>query len=219
MFLCGFHFILWVMLDSHAKKEIILGVSGAAETTNCGPRAFEVAKELGREIARQGATLVSGATTGFPLWASIGAKEAGGQTIGVSPAASQREHIEAYRLPIDYMDFIMYTGFGYSGRDLILTHSSDGVLFGCGRIGTIHEFTVAFEDNKPIGVLEGEWLTDETFRTILERSNRQFNKVVFDTNPQKLVAKVIELVKKDLLENRMTYSYRLEEDEQQLKGK
>jgi uncharacterized protein (TIGR00725 family) len=204
-------------LDPRKDKQIKLGVSGAADTSKCGARAFEVAKELGREIARQGATLTSGATTGFPLWASIGAKEAGGQTVGISPAASEREHIEAYRLPVDYMDIIMYTGFGYSGRDLIFTHSSDGILFGCGRIGTIHEFTVAFEDNKPIGVLEGEWLADETFHTILERSNRSFNKVVFDSNPQKLVAKVIELVKKDQLENRMTYSYRLEEDDQ-LKG-
>ncbi|HXK39817.1 MAG TPA: hypothetical protein VJ837_03215, partial [Candidatus Paceibacterota bacterium] len=196
------------------NKQIKLCVSGAAETSMCGPRAFEVAKELGREIARQGATIVTGATTGFPLWAAIGATEAGGQSIGFSPAASEREHIEAYRLPIDYMDLIIYTGFGYSGRDLILTRSSDGVFFGCGRIGTIHEFTIAFEDNKPIGVLEGEWLADETFRTILDRSNRSFDKVVFDSDPQKLVAKVTELVKKDQLENRMTYSYRLEEDEQ-----
>lgn len=201
------------MLDPRAKKDIVLGVSGAAETTKCGSHAFEVAKELGREVARQGGILMSGATTGFPLWASIGAKEAGGQTIGISPAASEREHVEAYRLPVDYMDFIMYTGFGYSGRDLILTHSSNGVLFGCGRIGTIHEFTVAFEDNKPIGVLEGEWLTDETFRLLLERSNRAFSKVVFDSNPRTLVEKVIELVKKDQLENRMTYSFRIEEDE------
>jgi hypothetical protein len=201
-------------LDPRKNKQIKLCVSGAAETSMCGPRAFEVAKELGREIARQGATIVTGATTGFPLWAAIGATEAGGQSIGFSPAASEREHIEAYRLPIDYMDLIIYTGFGYSGRDLILTRSSDGVFFGCGRIGTIHEFTIAFEDNKPIGVLEGEWLADETFRTILERSNRSFDKVVFDSDPQKLVAKVTELVKKDQLENRMTYSYRLEEDEQ-----
>lgn len=201
-------------LDTRKGKQIKLCVSGAAETSACGSRAFEVAKELGREIARQGATVVTGATTGFPLWSAIGATEAGGQSIGFSPAASEREHLEAYRLPIDYMDLIIYTGFGYSGRDLILTRSSDGVLFGCGRIGTIHEFTIAFEDNKPIGVLEGEWLSDETFKTILERSNRAFSKVVFDTNPQRLVQKVIELVKKDQLENRMTYTYRLEEDEQ-----
>ncbi|MEK7579341.1 MAG: hypothetical protein AAB460_02315 [Patescibacteria group bacterium] len=199
--------------DPHKHRQIKICVSGAAETSKCGPRAFEVAKETGREIARQGATIVTGATTGFPLWAAIGAVEAGGQSIGISPAASEREHIEAYRLPVDYMDLIVYTGFGYSGRDLILTRSGDAVIFGCGRIGTIHEFTIAFEDNKPIGVLEGEWVMDETIRTILDRSNRSHNKVIFDTNPKNLVARVIELAKKDKLENKMTYSYRLDESD------
>ena len=31
-------------------------------------KALEKAKELGREIARQGAIMMSGATTGFPYW-------------------------------------------------------------------------------------------------------------------------------------------------------
>lgn len=199
-------------LRKRAVHEIKICVSGAAETEKCGPRAYEVAKELGREVAANGAVIVTGATTGFPLWAAMGAKEGGGKAIGFSPAASEREHVEAYRLPLDYMDLIVYTGFGYSGRDLILTRSSDAVLFGCGRVGTIHEFTIAFEDNKPIGVLEGEWETDETIKTILERSNRSHNKVVFDTNPKRLVEKVVELIKKDKAEDRITYTYRPMED-------
>ena len=36
-----------------------------------------------------------------------------------------------------------------------MTRTSDAIFLGCGRIGTIHEFTIAFEDNKPIGILEG----------------------------------------------------------------
>lgn len=199
-------------LRKRVVHEIKICVSGAAETETCGPRAYEVAKELGREVAANGAVIVTGATTGFPLWAAMGAKEGGGKAIGFSPAASEREHVEAYRLPLDYMDLIVYTGFGYSGRDLILTRSSDAVLFGCGRVGTIHEFTIAFEDNKPIGVLEGEWETDETIKTILERSNRSHNKVVFDTNPKRLVEKVVELIKKDKAEDRITYTYRPTED-------
>lgn len=205
-------------LPKHTHNQIKICVSGAAETSNCGPRAYEVAKELGREIARQGSVIVTGATTGFPLWSAIGAHESGGVSIGFSPAASEREHVEAYRLPTEYMDLIIYTGFGYAGRDLILTRSSDAVLFGCGRVGTIHEFTIAFEDNKPMGILEGEWMTDETFKTILERSNREHHKVVFDTNPQKLVERVIELVKKDQLENKMTYSARPTEEEGVIRG-
>ena len=91
-------------------------VSGAAETEHCGERSFEVAYNLGKEIARHNCILVEGATTGFPYFAAKGAKEAGGVVVGFSPAHTEREHIENYGLPIDYRDLIVYTGFGYSGR-------------------------------------------------------------------------------------------------------
>ena len=130
----------------HGHNQIKICVSGAAETGHCGIGALDKAKELGREIARAGAVLVTGATTGFPLWAAMGVKEMGGISIGISPASSEKEHIQVYKLPIDYMDLIIYTGFGFPGRDILLTRSADAVIFGCGRIGTIHEFTVAFED-------------------------------------------------------------------------
>ncbi|MFH1402178.1 MAG: hypothetical protein ABIG87_00955 [Patescibacteria group bacterium] len=174
-----------------------LCVSGAADSGHCGPNADAKTEELGREIIRQGGILVTGATTGLPLWAAKGAKEEGGVSIGFSPADTEAEHINFYKLPTDYMDFIIYTGFGYPGRDLILTKSVDAVFLSCGRVGTIHEFTVAFEDNKPIGILEGEWATDEIIRTIIEKAHRPNEKIVFDADPKKLVAKVLELVEKD----------------------
>lgn len=152
--------------------------------------------------------LVSGATTGFPLWASIGMKEEGGISIGLSPAASEREHVEAYRLPIDYMDLLIYTGFGYAGRDLLLTRSSDAIIIGCGRVGTIHEFTVAFEDGKPIGILEGGWTTDDTIKDIIARANRTRDNIIFESDPNVLVEKLIALVKKEKVTDTMTYSYR-----------
>ena len=126
--------------------QLKIGISGAAETGHCGIDAYDKALELGREVARHGAVLVTGATTGFPLWVAMGAKQEKGIVIGFSPANSEKEHIEAYNLPVEYHDVIVYTGFGFPGRDLIFTRSSDAMLFGCGRVGTIHEFTIAFED-------------------------------------------------------------------------
>ncbi|MFA5841295.1 MAG: hypothetical protein WC847_03445 [Candidatus Paceibacterota bacterium] len=181
----------------HGHNQIKICVSGAAETGSCGVGALDQAKELGREIARQGAVLVTGATTGFPLWAAMGAKEAGGISIGVSPAASEREHVEVYKLPIDYMDLIIYTGFGYSGRDLLLTRSADAVICGCGRIGTIHEFTIAFEDGKPIGVFEGPWEMGAELEEIIAKGHRPNAKIATGKDPKKLLEDVIALVKKD----------------------
>jgi len=186
--------------EKHGHNQIKICVSGAAETGHCGIGALDLAKELGREIARQGAVLVTGATTGFPFWAAMGAKEAGGISVGISPAASEREHVEVYKLPLDYMDLIIYTGFGYPGRDLLLTRSSDAVVLGCGRIGTIHEFTVAFEDKKPIGIFEGPWEMSAELEEIIAKGHRDNPKIVHDPDPKKVVAGVIALVKKDKLE-------------------
>lgn len=183
----------------HPHLKIKICVSGAAETSHCGPDALEKAKELGREIARHGAVLVSGATTGFPLWAAMGAKEERGISLGLSPASSEKEHVKDFKLPLEYLDLIIYTGFGYSGRNLLLTRSADAVIVGCGRMGTLNEFTIAFEDNKPIGVLQGSWQTDELVEKIIQEAHRGKGKVIFDSDPKKLVERLIEIINKEKL--------------------
>lgn len=184
----------------HGHQQIKICVSGAAETGHCGIDALEKAKELGKEIARAGAVLVTGATTGFPLWAAMGAKEVGGISIGFSPASSEKEHVEVYKLPLDYMDLMIYTGFGYSGRDLLLTRSADAVICGCGRIGTIHEFTIAFEDGKPIGIYKGPWEMAKELEDILTKSHRPNEKVIVEEDPKKLIQDLITMIKKDKVE-------------------
>ena len=182
--------------EKHGHEQIKICVSGAAETGHCGLGALDLAKELGREIVRQGAILVTGATTGFPMWSAMGAQEIGGLSIGFSPASTEKEHAEVYKLPLDYMDLIIYTGFGYPGRDLLLTRSVDAVICGCGRIGTIHEFAVAFEDGKAIGIFDGPWDMGKELQGILEKSHRPNDKIVMGKDPKKLVADVIAVVRR-----------------------
>jgi hypothetical protein len=185
------------LLASQMDLKFKICVSGAAETGHCKAEAFDKAKELGREIIRHNGVLIQGATTGFPLWAARGAKEENGFVIGISPASSEEEHIKKYKLPVEYTDMIIYTGFGYSGRNLLLTRASDGVIVGCGRMGTLNEFTIAFEDDKPIGILEGDWETDEIVKLMVEKSHRGPGKIVYDSNPKILMEKVIELIRKE----------------------
>jgi uncharacterized protein (TIGR00725 family) len=184
----------------HDHLQIKIGISGAAETGHCGLHALDMAKALGREVAEHGCVTVTGATTGFPLWAAMGAKEANGISIGLSPAQSERDHIETWRLPVDYMDLIIYTGFGFPGRDLLFTRSCDAILIGCGRIGTIHEFTIAFEDGKPIGILQGPWAMADELKDIIEKGNRPADKVIYDTDPKRLVERIIAMVEADKAE-------------------
>lgn len=184
-------------VTSHTHLKYKLCVSGAAETGHCAPDALDKTKELGRQVIQQGGVLVTGATTGAPFWAAIGAKDVNGFVIGISPATSEIEHVKKYKLPIDYHDIIIYTGFGYAGRNLLLTKSSDAVLITCGRMGTLNEFTIAFEDEKPIGVLTQTGGMADDLEHILKNAHRGMGKVVFDSDPKRLVGKVIELVKKE----------------------
>lgn len=163
--------------------------------------AIAKAEAVGRAIAKAGMVLVTGATNGIPYWAAKGAKEVGGFVIGFSPAASEAAHIKTYHLPTDYHDVIVYTGFDYDGRDLIVTRAADGIISICGRIGSLHEFTTTFEDKKPSGVLEGTGGAADMIREILTKGKRGFGKTVFDTDPEDLVAKVIGLIAKQEIAN------------------
>src|ERR1700735_2414735 len=154
----------------HLKYKIC--ISGSAETEYCTPGTVEKALLIGKLIAERGIVLVTGATTGIPYWAAKGAKEAGGIVIGLSPAASKLAHIKSYHLPLEYHDLIVYTGFDYSGRNLLLTRTADAVITICGRVGTLNEFTIAFEDKKPQGVLTGTGGESDEIERILKIAHR-----------------------------------------------
>ena len=178
----------------HLKYKIC--VSGAADTGHCAIDAPEKAEEVGREIARRGMVLVTGATVGIPYWSAKGAKEEGGMVIGLSPAASEAAHVKTYKLPTDYHDVIVYTGFDYSGRNLLLTRSADAVIHICGRMGTLNEFTIAFEDQKPIGVLEGTGGTADEIRDIVKKMHRGVGRIVYSRDPKELLDLVVQEIEK-----------------------
>jgi len=167
-------------------------VSGAAEVGHCCEKIEEISKEVGREIARQKHTLVSGATTGVPYFAALGCNEEGGFNVGFSPAATEKEHLKAYKLPLDPFNIMIYTGGDYAGRDIIMTKSADAVIIVCGRIGTLHEFTTAVETQKIIGVLEGTGGMADKIRGIAESYCRIAKKIIYDRDPASLVKKIVK---------------------------
>jgi uncharacterized protein (TIGR00725 family) len=183
-------------------KEILpklkIVISGAAVTEPCSENIHELAYNVGKRIAELGLITVTGATTGVPLWAAKGAFENGGFVLGLSPARSLKEHINVYRLPIDYHHLIIYTGEGYSGRNLLLTRTGDGIIFICGRMGTLNEFTNAFEEEKIMGVLVGSGGTEKLFDEIIEEAKRGRGKIIWEKDPINLVDKLVEYIKKEL---------------------
>ena len=155
------------------------------------------AEALGKAIAKSGHILTTGATIGLPYFAAYGAKQAGGTSIGFSPASSLREHIRKYRLPHDVFDFINFTGLSYVGRDLYLVQSSSAVITVGGRFGSLHEFTSALEAHKPCGVLIGSGGTADLIPDLMKALDPpDGDLVIFDSDPQKLVEKVVAILDK-----------------------
>jgi uncharacterized protein (TIGR00725 family) len=180
------------------NNNIIISVSGARESDHCGLQALQMGRTLGEILAKHKCTVTCGAVTGFPLWVAKGAKGAGANVIAFSPATNQEEHVNVYRMPepSEFFNLVVYTGFGFTGSDLLMTRSSDAVIFGCGRLGTVHEFTLAFTEGKIIGILEGDWGTDELIKEILRADvTRPHDTIVFDSDPNRLVEQIIKKVK------------------------
>ena len=172
-------------------------VSGAAVLSPCASDAMEKAKEIGRQIARQKCILITGATTGIPYYAALGCKEVGGFSVGFSPASSERSHLKTYRLPVDVFDIMIYTGSDYVGRDVIMTKAGDALIVICGRMGTLHEFATAFEIQRPIGVLVGSGGIADKVKDLITGKIREAKKVIFESDPKKLVEKVILMIEKE----------------------
>jgi hypothetical protein len=174
-----------------------IAVSGAAETSHCCDNIEAISKEIGAEIARQGCILVTGATTGAPYFASQGTQKAGGFSIGFSPAASEIEHIKSYQLPLDSFDMMVYTGFNYSGRNLLMTRAADAVVIICGRIGTLNEFTIAYEDGTPVGVLEGSGGTADLIKELMAKPHKKRGVIIFEKDPHELISKLMDVIRQE----------------------
>jgi len=172
-------------------------LSGAAKGESA-EQGKKLAEEVGAALARAGHTLMTGATTGLPNAGARGYKAAGGKmSLGLSPAATKVEHVMKYRLPTDSYDCILYTGLHYGGRDALLINSADAVISIGGRLGTLHEFTIAAETHTPIGVLDsagGISAQIEGLLKLLPNANPDF--VIFEKDPDELVAKLTKMLDK-----------------------
>ncbi|MFH1469432.1 MAG: hypothetical protein ABIO70_33915 [Pseudomonadota bacterium] len=176
--------------------KIKIGVMGSASGTLLDQaRVREQAAALGRAIARAGCALINGACPGLPDAAAAAAHAEGGLVIGVSPAFSLEEHVAVYTSPVAHYDIILYTGLGLMERDIIDIRSSDLVLFVGGGMGTLNEFTVAYEERKVIGALEGIGGISDRIDEVLALTGRPWRpeSMVKDSDPDALVRRALAL--------------------------
>ncbi len=174
-----------------------IGVMGSAQGPSIeNQENIRKSIEVGHHIAKNDCILVNGACPGLPDEAAFGAHQHGGLVMGVSPAFSEKEHTEKYKSPKEYYDIILYTGMGLMERDIVNIRSSDAIILLGGGVGTLNEFTVAYDEGKPIGILSGTGGVSDHIDDILKICDRQLmENIVFDEDPETLVKKVLEVIK------------------------
>ncbi len=124
-------------------------IGGGADT--CGDEDLRIAQELGRGIAKLGATLVCGGKGGVMEAVCRGVKEIGGTTIGILPSDDRREKNE-------HVDHAVITGMGIM-RNALVVLNGDVVVAVDGGYGTLSELALAANYGKKVlGI--GTWDLD-----------------------------------------------------------
>ncbi|MBI3035041.1 LOG family protein [Candidatus Woesearchaeota archaeon] len=157
--------------------------------------ALKKAYEIGKDIALNNHTLRFGGCWGYPYEAAKGAFESKGKVTAISPAKDREEHAAIYKFPTDNFTEISCTGLGIPGRNLPLVMGSDAVIIISGQIGTLNEFTIAFHQKKPIGVLEGSGGITSLIKEIAKICKKvgEEDRIVYEEEPKELVRKLSDL--------------------------
>ena len=122
------------------KEELIkISVIGGSQVDN---EMYDLAYEVGKEIARNGAVLICGGLSGTMEAACKGAREEGGLTVGILPTANEDDANK-------YVDIKIPTGMGYA-RNVPIILSAHAVIAIDGSCGTLSEIGYALTYNKPV---------------------------------------------------------------------
>jgi uncharacterized protein (TIGR00725 family) len=180
-------------MDMNLKIGVMGSASGKIPQTH-----RKLAFDLGRVIAEEGCIIVTGACPGLPLEAAKGASGAGGLVVGISPGLSEWEHVHKYHSPTEYHDVLIFTGSGLMGREVVNIRSSDIVVIIGGRSGTLGEFSIAYDEGKLIGVLQGTGgITAEIKDIVRIIRKRTGAKVIYDKDPRTLVRELLTYYRKE----------------------
>jgi uncharacterized protein (TIGR00725 family) len=125
------------------RPYVAVSGGGDADAATC-----RLAEDLGRELARRGAVVVTGGLGGAMEAACRGAKSAGGATLGILPS-DDRADANAW------VDVAVPTGLG-EGRNALVVRAADVVVAVAGGFGTLSEIALALRLGRPVVGL-GTW--------------------------------------------------------------
>lgn len=177
-------------MESHRRYKV--AVLGSSRVTQDSPEAVK-AFRIGQAVAGMGGILLTGGCDGLPYAADRGARVEGGFTVAISPAMNREEHASRYGYPLDSA-LTLYTGMGTKGRNVVLVRSSDACIFIGGGMGTLNEFTIAFDELTSacaIGILSNSGGFSEEFpRLVAALGRRPQAELIVESDPETLVREV-----------------------------
>ncbi|OLS29758.1 MAG: hypothetical protein ThorAB25_14400 [Candidatus Thorarchaeota archaeon AB_25] len=138
----------------------VISVIGGSDSSASN---LELAERVGAEIAKRGVILCCGGLGGVMEAACRGAKNEGGQTLGILPTDT-KEHAN------EFVDIAIPTGLGYA-RNFLVAKTGDAVIAIDGSAGTLSEMAIAWFSNKPVISLvsSGGWAAKLAGERIDER--------------------------------------------------
>ena len=120
-------------------KKLFISVIGESQASK---KNYEAAEKVGELLAKHGAVVFCGGTTGVMEAVCKGAKRGGGLTIGILPG-SKRSHANKY------VDIPIPTGVGYA-RNKYVVKSGHAVIAIGGSYGTLCEIGFALGYEIPV---------------------------------------------------------------------
>ena len=154
-------------------KSKFVAVIGAGQPSK---KEARLAEEVGRELARKGATLVCGGLGGVMEAACKGASTEGGTTIGILPGDDRQAANPYVQIPI-------VTGLGYA-RNVVVVKSAQAVIAVGGSYGTLSEISHALQNGIPVIGLD-TWA--------LSRNDEPDKSIIPAQSPAEAVAKALDL--------------------------
>jgi hypothetical protein len=177
------------------KHRLQIGVMGSWRS-HLPAASYQIAEEVGEEIAKRGLALFTGGSTGIMEHAMKGAKKAGGTTIGVVPAS----HYSKYAYLGKFIDIKISTGTDEAGRIPILINSVEGIIVVGGGAGSLTEVALAYHQGKPIVVIEGSGELANKLPKILDADgyldSKKLVKIQFAKTAKEAVDKLIKEIEK-----------------------
>jgi len=120
-----------------------VAVCGASDAT---PAQLEVAREVGRLLAKNGAVVLNGGFGGVMAAASEGAAGEGGTVVGILPD-SDRADVNPH------LSIAIATGLGQARNAVIVTAADSVIAIGHGW-GTLSEIALARRLDRPVFALD-----------------------------------------------------------------